>query len=187
MKIGYCFTGSFCTLSRAYCAMEELILSGHTVVPVMSENAYYTDTRFGSAEEFSRRVEAVCGRRAIHTVKDAEPLGPAEPLDLLVIAPCTGNTLAKLALGITDTAATMAAKAHLRCDRPMLIALSTNDAMSRNLSNISALLCRKAVYFLPMRQDDPKIKPHSLVAEYGLMSEAVAAAMRGVQLRPLFI
>lgn len=187
MKIGYCFTGSFCTLARAYSAMEELLVAGHTVVPIMSENAYYTDTRFGSAEEFSRRVEAVCGRPVIHTVKDAEPLGPAEPLELLVIAPCTGNTLSKLASGITDTAATMAAKAHLRCDRPLLIALSTNDAMSRNLSNIAALLCRKAVYFLPMRQDDPKNKPYSLVAKYELMNEAVGAAMRGEQMRPIFL
>ncbi len=187
MRIGYCYTGSHCTLARAYSAMEKLILSGHSIVPIMSENVYYTDTRFGSAEEFSRRVEAVCGRAVIHTVKDAEPLGPAEPLDLLIIAPCTGNTLSKLARGITDTAATMAAKAHLRCDRPTLIALSTNDAMSQNLANIAALLCRKAVYFLPMRQDDPKGKPHSLVAEYELLPEAVEATTAGVQLRPLFL
>ena len=187
MRIGYCYTGSHCTLARAYAAREELIISGHEIVPIMSENVYYTDTRFGSAEEFSRRVEAVTGRAVIHTVKDAEPLGPKEPLELLVIAPCTGNTLSKIARGITDTSATMAAKAHLRCDRPTLIALSTNDAMSQNLSSISALLCRKAVYFLPMRQDDPKGQPHSLVAEYGLLSEGVAAAMRGEQLRPLFL
>ncbi len=186
MKIGYCFTGSHCTLSRSYEAMERLILSGHEIVPIMSENVYYTDTRFWCAEEFSRRVAAVCGREVIHTVKDAEPLGPTEPLDLLVIAPCTGNTLAKLSRGITDTAATMAAKAHLRCDRRTLIALATNDAMSQNLSSIATLLSRKAVYFLPMRQDDPKGKPHSLVAEFELLPEAVQAALRGEQMRPLF-
>lgn len=187
MKIGYCFTGSFCTLARSIDALSGLVQQGYEVTPIMSENVYYTDTRFGSAEEFSRRVEDICGARVIHTVKDAEPLGPRMPLELLIVAPCTGNTLAKVASGITDTAATMAIKAHLRCDRPTLFALSSNDAMSQNLSSIARLLCRKSVYFLPMRQDDPKGKPHSLVAEYEMMPEAVAAALGGEQLRPLFL
>lgn len=187
MRIGYCFTGSFCTLARAFLAMESLVAQGNEVVPIMSENVYYTDTRFGSAEDFSRRVERVCTRPVIHTIVDAEPLGPREPLELLIVAPCTGNTLAKVASGITDTAASMAIKAHLRADRPTLIALSSNDAMSQNLGSIAALLCRRSVYFLPMRQDDPISKPHSLVAEYELMGSAVEAAMRGEQLRPLFL
>ena len=152
----------------------------------MSENAYYTDTRFFGAEEFTREVERLTGRRVIHTVVDAEPLGPSMPQDLLIAAPCTGNTLAKVSNGITDTAATMAMKAHLRCDRPTLIALASNDAMSQNLANIARLLSRKSVYFLPMEQDDPKKKPHSLVAAFERIPEAIEALTRGEQLRPLF-
>ena len=187
MKIGYCFTGSFCTFTRSFAALSELAVRGHDLVPIMSENAYYTDTRFQKAEEFSTRVEALCSKRIIHTVPDAEPLGPKEPLDLLIVSPCTGNTLAKVARGITDTAATMAIKAHLRSDRPLLIALATNDAMSQNLANIGALLSRKSVFFVPMLQDSPKGKPHSLVAEFELIPEAVEAVQRGEQLRPVFL
>ena len=187
MRIGYCFTGSHCTLERSFGALVGLVNEGHEIIPIMSENAFYTDTRFQLAEEFSLRVRELCGRDIIHTVRDAEPLGPRLPLDLLIISPCTGNTRAKLAHGITDTAATMAAKAQLRADRPLLIALASNDAMSQNLGNLGRLLTRRAVYFLPMRQDDPRHKPHSLVAELELMGEAVRAAMRGEQLRPLFV
>ena len=187
MKIGYCFTGSFCTFSRSFRALEELVLSGYEVVPIMSENAYYTDTRFHKAEEFSARVEALCHKRIIHTPVDAEPLGPRTPLDALIVAPCTGNTLAKVTRGITDTAATMAIKAHLRADRPLVVALATNDAMSQNLSSIAAALSRKAVYFVPMRQDSPTDKPHSLVAEMELIPRCLEAALKGEQIRPLFV
>lgn len=187
MKIGYCFTGSFCTLERSFGVLCELVGHGYDVVPIMSENAYYTDTRFQRAEEFSRRVENVCGRKIIHTVVDAEPLGPASPLDLLVVAPCTGNTLGKVANGITDTAATMAIKAHLRADRPLVIALASNDAMSQNLYNISLMLNRKAVYFVPMLQDSPKGKPHSLVAEFELIPSVIDSALKGEQQRPIFL
>lgn len=186
-KLGYCFTGSFCTLSRSLAAMEELLHLGYEIVPIMSENVYYTDTRFALAEEFSRRVEELTGRRVIHTVVDAEPLGPKEPLDGLIVAPCTGNTLAKAALGITDTAATMAIKAHLRMDRPTLFAPASNDAMSANLQNLGAMLRRRSVYMLPMIQDDPEGKPHSLVACFERMAEAVSAMERSEQLRPLFL
>jgi dipicolinate synthase subunit B len=153
----------------------------------MSERAYSTDTRFWLASEFREKVEEICGRKIIHSVADAEPLGPKSPLDALIIAPCTGNTLAKLSHGITDSAVTMAAKAHLRQDRPLLIALSTNDAMSQNLSNIACMLTRKSVYFVPMRQDDPKKKPHSLVADLTLLPDALVAMKDGAQLRPLFL
>lgn len=186
-KIGYVFTGSFCTFARSLLVMKRLVDDGYEIQPIMSENAFYTDTRFAVAEEFSREVEAVSGRKIIHTVKDAEPLGPAMPLDALVVAPCTGNTLAKAATGITDTAATMAIKAHLRVDRPMLIALATNDALSQNLANIGTMLKRKSVYFVPMRQDNPKGKPHSLVAEFEMIPEALDALFRGEQLRPVFL
>lgn len=187
MKIGYCFTGSFCTFARSFSVLERVAAMGHEIVPIMSENAFYTDTRFQKAEEFSTRVENLCKKRIIHTVVDAEPLGPRTPLDLLIIAPCTGNTLAKLASGITDTAATMAAKAHLRSDRPLLIALATNDAMSQNLKNIGTLLCRKSVTFVPMLEDNPKGKPHSLVAELEMIPDLIESAIRGEQQRPIFL
>ena len=186
-KIGYCFTASFCTLSASLAAMTRLAESGYDIVPIMSENAYYIDTRFALAEEFSRRVEEISGKRIIHTVVDAEPLGPKEPLDALIVAPCTGNTLAKAALGITDTSATMAIKAHLRADRPTLFALATNDAMSANLANIGTMLRRKSVYFLPMRQDSPIDKPHSLIADFNRMEEGLSAMLEGKELRPLFL
>jgi dipicolinate synthase subunit B len=187
MKIGYCFTGSFCTFARSFRALEKLVEDGHQVIPIMSENAFYTDTRFQKAEEFSARVEALCGKRIVNTIVDAEPLGPTSPLDLLVVAPCTGNTLAKVASGITDTAATMAIKAHLRADRPLVIALATNDALSQNLANIATMLARKSVYFVPMLQDSPKGKPHSLVAEFELMPRVIESALKGEQVRPVFL
>jgi dipicolinate synthase subunit B len=132
-------------------------------------------------------VSELTGRDIIHTVKDAEPLGPKMPLDALIIAPCTGNTLAKIASGITDSAVTMAAKAHLRCDRPTLIALASNDAMSQNLANIGRLITRKSTYFVPMAQDDPVSKPHSLVADFSRLPEALSALFEDRQLRPLFV
>ena len=187
MKIGYCFTGSFCTFERSFLALSALVDDGHEVVPIMSENAYYTDTRFQRAEEFCARVEALCGRKIIHTVADAEPLGPRFPLDALVVAPCTGNTLAKVANGITDTAATMAIKAHLRVDRPLVIALATNDALRRNLANIASMLSHKAVYFVPMLQDSPSGKPHSLVAELEMIPTVIERAVCGEQIRPIFL
>ena len=187
MKIGYCFTGSFCTFARSLRALEGLVADGHSIVPIMSENAFYTDTRFQKAEEFSARVEALCGKRIVNTIVDAEPLGPESPLDLLVVAPCTGNTLAKVASGITDTSATMAIKAHLRADRPLVIALATNDAMSQNLANIATMLARKSVYFVPMLEDSPNGKPHSLVAEFELIPRVVESALKGRQLRPIFL
>ena len=187
MRIGYCFTGSFCTLEESYRALEGLVSMGHEIVPIMSENVYYTDTRFTLSEEFSSRVERLCQRRVIHTITDAEPLGPAEPLDLLIVAPCTGNTMAKVANGITDTAATMAIKAHLRCDRPTLIGLCSNDAMSQNLKNLAYFLTRGGVYLVPMKQDSPKSKPHSLVCDFSLIPDCIEAIKEKRQLRPLFL
>ncbi|MBQ9085480.1 MAG: dipicolinate synthase subunit B [Clostridia bacterium] len=187
MKIGYCFTGSFCTLSRSIACMAELINRGHKIVPIMSERVYTTDTRFALAEDLRREVEALSGEKIIHTVEAAEPLGPRLPLDLLVVAPCTGNTLSKLANGITDSAALMAIKAHLRSDRTVLIALASNDALSQSLAALARLLTRRAVYFVPMRQDDPKGKPHSLVADFDRLPDCVELAARGECMRPLFL
>ena len=185
--IGYAFSGSFCTLGRSLASLERLVLSGYDVQPIMSERAYNTDTRFASAVEFREAVSSICKRDIIHTVEEAEPLGPKIVLDALVIAPCTGNTLAKIATGVTDTAVTMAAKAHLRCDRPILLALCSNDALSQNLPNLARILERKGAYLVPMRQDDPEHKPHSLVADFSRIGECLDAALGGKQLRPIFI
>lgn len=187
MLIGYAMCGSFCTLSRSIAVMEQLSKSGHELIPIMSDAAYSTDTRFGKAADIRARIEGICKREIIHTIADAEPLGPKVSLDLLIVSPCTGNTLAKLSHGITDTAVTMACKAHLRCDRPLLLALATNDALSGNLENLARMLKRKAVYFVPLSQDDPENKPHSLVAEFERIPSAAAAAAAGEQLRPLFV
>ena len=184
--IGYAFCGSFCTLSASLKILERLANEGHEIVPIMSERVFETSTRFYDCEELVRKVREITGRQIIHTVRDAEPLGPKLALSSMIIAPCTGNTLAKLSLGITDGAVTMAAKAHLRADRPLLIALASNDAMSQNLGNLSRLLTRKSVYFVPMNQDDPKGKPHSLVADFERIPEALSAMAESRQLRPLF-
>ena len=185
--IGFAMCGSYCTHAASLRELEGLTDRGADILPIVSENVYSTDTRFGSARALRERLGAICGRECIHSVVDAEPLGPKMPLEALIICPCTGNTLAKMANGITDTAVTMAAKAHLRSDRPLIIALASNDAMSANLGNIAALLNRKCVYFVPMRQDDPTGKPHSLVADFSLLRATFDEAMNGKQYRKLFI
>ena len=185
--IGYAFCGSFCTLAESLASLESLVNKGYEVQPIMSEKTYSTDTRFYSKEALCRRVREITGRSIINRIEDAEPLGPASPLSALVIAPCTGNTLAKMAHGITDGVVTMAAKAHLRQDRPLLIALASNDAMSQNLANIATMLMRKSVYFVPMRQDEPKKKPHSLVADFSKIEECIENMMLSKQVRPLFV
>ncbi len=184
--IGYAFCGSFCTLSASLSAMEKLRASGAELLPILSENTYTTDTRFFKAEEFLKRAEEIAGRPAVTKITETELFGAHTPLDGLIIAPCTGNTLAKLANGITDTSVTMAVKAHLRCDRPTLIALASNDAMSQNLKNIAMLLQRRSVFFVPLVQDSPEGKPHSLVADFSLLCDAFEAMKLGMQMRPLF-
>ena len=185
-RIGYALCGSFCTLSRSLSVMGGL-RDEFDIVPIISPAVRDTDTRFGRAEDFSRKIKEICRSEIITDIVSAEPLGPKEPLDALIIAPCTGNTLSKLSHGITDTAVTMAAKAHLRGDKPLLIALATNDAMSQNLKSLSTLLMRKSVYFVPMLQDEPRKKPHSLVADFERIPECLEAAFSGIQKRPLFL
>jgi len=188
ITLGYGICGSFCTHARSLEVLKTLVSRDNcSIIPIFSETVCTTDTRFGKAAEFCETVEAICQNRGVRTVRDAEPFGPARPLDVLAIVPCTGNTLAKIAHGITDTSVTMAAKAHLRSDRPLVIALATNDAMSANLGNIANLLSRKNVYFVPMLQDDVISKPHSLVADFSMAEEAILAALRGEQLRPVFL
>lgn len=185
--LGYAFCGSFCTHGLALKEMRNLIDQHYEILPIMSETVWQTDTRFGTARALREEVERICGREILHTVVDAEPLGPKIRLDAMIICPCTGNTLAKLANGITDTAVCMAAKAHLRSDRPLIISLASNDALSANLRNIATLLSKKHVYFVPMNQDDPEKKPHSLVADFSKLTDTLHAAMEGRQFRRLFL
>ena len=185
--IGFAMCGSYCTHAQALRELEKLRASGMSVLPIISNNVSCTDTRFGKADALKKRLFDICGREPIDSIKEAEPLGPKIELEALLICPCTGNTLAKLASGITDTSVTMAAKAHLRSNRPLIIALATNDAMSANLGNLGKLLNRKNVYFVPMLQDDPVSKPHSLVADFSLLRETFDEAMNGHQYRKLFI
>ena len=185
--IGFAMCGSYCTHKKALEQMRLLVNDGFEVQPIMSENVYTTDTHFGTADDLKARVLQLCQRDIIHTVVEAEPLGPRHPLDLLIICPCTGNNLAKIALGITDTSVTMAAKAHLRSDRPLVIALASNDALSANLKNIGTLLSRKCVFFVPMTQDDPEKKPHSLIADFSLLRPTVECAEKGRQYQRIFL
>lgn len=184
--IGYAFCGSFCTHHKSLEMLKKIIEMGYEVQPIMSENVYSTDTRFGKAEELIRRVSEICNKEIIHTIVQAEPLGPKIKLDALIIAPCTGNTLAKIANGITDTAVSMAAKAHLRSNRPLVLALASNDALSANLKNIGTLISRKSVYFVPMEQDEPIEKPHSLIADFELLPQTLNDALVGKQYQRVF-
>ena len=183
-RIGLAMCGSYCTYAEVFYHAEKLA-EKYDIVPIMSDTAAETDSRFGTASEHIRRLMALSGRKVISSIPEAEPLGPAMPLDALIIAPCTGNTLAKLAHGITDSAVTMAAKAHLRNGRPLIIAFSTNDGLSGSAENIGKLLNRKNVYFVPFRQDDPEKKPRSLQSVFPLMEDAIEAALKGEQLQPI--
>ena len=183
-RLGLALCGSYCTYEKLFKAAEKLAET-YDLIPIMSENAAETDTRFGTATEHIKRLMLLSGKRVVTTIAEAEPLGPASPMDALLIAPCTGNTLAKLAHGITDTSVTMAAKAHLRNGRPLIIALSTNDGLSGSAENIARLLNRKHVFFVPSRQDDPIKKPRSLQADLGLLGETVHSALQGRQLQPI--
>ena len=185
--IGFAMCGSYCTHRHSLVQLEGLISAGYDVLPILSENVYSTDTRFGKAEDLQKRLFELCKHEPIHTVVDAEPLGPKISLDALVICPCTGNTLAKMAQGITDTAVSMAAKAHLRSDRPLVIALASNDALSANLKNMATMLNRKCVYFVPLFQDDPQKKPHSLIADFSLLKPTLDCALEGKQYQKIFI
>ena len=179
--------GSFCTHAKAMEALEQVKARFERVVPIVSQVVADTDTRFGKAHDLMREMERICDHRVITTIKGAEPIGPQKLLDLLIIAPCTGNTLGKLAAGVTDSSVTMAAKAHLRNERPVLIAPSTNDGLSASAASIGALLPRKYIYFVPFGQDDFEHKPTSLVADFSQVAGAAQAALEGRQLQPLLL
>ena len=185
--IGFAVCGSFCTHANAMTALEQVRARWNNVVPIVSETTAATDTRFGAAHDLMREMERICDHRVICTVKGAEPIGPQKLLDLLIICPCTGNTLGKLAAGITDSAVTMAAKAHLRNGRPLLIAPSTNDGLAGSAPAIASLLGRKYIYFVPFGQDDPTGKPTSLTADFSRVADAAEAALEGRQIQPLLL
>lgn len=183
---GFALCGSFCTFSKVIPEIKSLLDNDIKIIPIMSETAYNTDTRFGEAEKFRKEIEEMCGEKIIHTLPAAEPIGPKKLLDILVIAPCTGNTIGKLANGITDTPVTLAAKAHLRNARPVLIAVSTNDALAAAAKNIGVLMNSKNIYFVPMRQDDAKGKPTSIVADFTKIKDATFSALYGTQIQPIY-
>ena len=186
MNIGFAMCGSFCTFSKVFPVMEKLT-GEHKVLPILSTASCTTDSRFGKAESFVSLAERICNRSVSRAISDAEPIGPKKLLDALIIAPCTGNTLAKLAHGIADGPVTMAAKSHLRNGRPVIIAVSTNDALGAAAENIGKLLTRKNYYFVPFRQDDAENKPTSMVADCTRIPETLAAALEGRQLQPILL
>lgn len=185
INVGFAMTGSYCTFSSVIPQIENLVAEGAVVYPIMSENASKTDTRFGKAEDFKNRIEEITGKQIISTILAAEPIGPKNILDIMVIAPCTGNTISKLANGITDTAVTMAAKANLRNENPLVIAVSTNDGLGASAKNIGLLLNFKNVYFVPFTQDDPEKKHNSLVAKMELIIPTLELALEKTQIQPI--
>ena len=186
MNIGFAMCGSFCTFAQVFPVME-IIASVNTVTPIFSQAAYTLDSRFGAATEHITKAETICGRPVLHTIPPVEPIGPKKLLDALIIAPCTGNTLAKLAHSIADGPVTMAAKSHLRNGRPVIIAVSTNDALAGAAENIGKLLSRKHFYFVPFGQDDPKGKPTSMVADFSKIPQTLELALEGKQLQPILL
>lgn len=187
LTVGFALTGSYCTFKITIPEIERIVLEGAKVIPIMSENAASTDTRFGTALEFREKIEQITSQKVICSIKDAEPFGPKALLDILVVAPCTGNTIAKIANGITDSCVSMSVKAHLRNNRPVVIAVSTNDGLSANAKNIGALMNCKNIYFVPFGQDDPFNKKTSLVAKMELIIPTIEAAMNNTQLQPVII
>ena len=187
IRVGFAFCGSFCTYHQAMTALEQVHARYGDVTPIVSETSAATDSRFGPAHEYMREMERICDKRVVDSIPKAEPIGPKHLLDVLVICPCTGNTLAKLANGITDTTVTMAAKAHLRNGAPVVICMATNDGLAASARNIGTLLDKKHVYFVPFGQDDPAEKPTSLVADFSQVCDTIDAALRGEQLQPLLL
>lgn len=186
--VGFALCGSFCTFKKVIPQMKRLVDEGYKVIPIMSHTAYTTDTRFGKANDFNNEIEGICKENIIYTISGAEPIGPKQLLDVLVIAPCTGNTIGKLANGISDTSVTLATKAHLRNQRPVIIAVSTNDALGTSARNIGTLMNSKNIYFVPMEQDDYINKPNSIVADFRYIPDTVREVLATkVQPQPILL
>lgn len=186
LSVGYAMCGSFCTLRQSVEQLKILHSLGADITPIMSDIVYSTDTRFGKCADFISEIEDITSKKIIHTVKEAEPIGPKNLLDIIVVAPCTGNTLSKLANGITDTSVTMAVKAHLRNQKPVLLGVATNDALGASAKNIGLLFNCRHIYFVPLSQDDCQKKPNSLIADWELLPIALNAALENRQIQPLF-
>lgn len=187
IKIGFVLTGSFCTFKKVIPKIKELKEKKASIIPIMSYNAYNLDTKFGKAEDFIIEIENICENKIIHTIQDAEPIGPKGLTDIMIIAPCSGNTMAKLACDIIDTPATMAAKSHLRNNRPLVIAPSTNNGLSGNAENIGKLLNRKNYFFVPFKQDNPITKPRSIVFDSDYIIKTLEFAIKGEQISPILL
>lgn len=187
IKIGFVLTGSFCTFKKTIPEMKKLVQKGAEVIPVMSYNAYNLDTKFGDAKDFIDEIETITGKKIIHTIQGAEPIGPKKMTDIMIIAPATGNTIAKLANDIIDTPATMAAKSHLRNNNPLIIAVSTNNGLSGNAENIGKLLNRNNYYFVPFRQDNPITKPRSIVFDNTYIEKTIEYALNREQIQPILL
>lgn len=187
ITLGYAFCGSFCTIKQSLAALKELAALDIKIKPIMSQIVYNTDTRFGKAADLIKEVEEICGEKIIHDIAAAEPIGPKALLDLIVVAPCTGNTIAKIALGITDTPVTMAVKAHLRNNRPVVLGIATNDALGASAKNIGILHNTGNIFFVPYRQDDPFGKNNSLVCDFSLIKTTAEKALAGEQLQPVLL
>ncbi len=185
ITLGYAFCGSFCTIKQSVAALKDLLALDYKIIPIMSQIVYSTDTRFGKAQALIDEVEGLCGAKIINDIPSAEPIGPKNLLDLIVVSPCTGNTIAKTALGVTDTPVTMAVKAHLRNEKPVVLAIATNDALGASAKNIGLLHNTKNVFFVPYRQDDPFSKQKSLICDFTLLPETVEKALKGEQLQPV--
>ena len=187
IKLGFALTGSFCTFSKTIPKIKELIKKEAEIIPIMSFNAYNFDTKFGKAQDFIKEIEDITGKKIIHSIVDAEPIGPKKMTDILIIAPCSGNTISKLANDIIDTPVTMAAKSHLRNNNPIIIAPSTNNALSGNAENIGRLLNRENYYFVPFRQDNPITKPRSMVFDPEYIIKTIEKVIEGEQIQPIIL
>ena len=186
-KIGFCMTGSFCTFQKVISQIKKLVEAGADVLPIMSFNSYELDTKFGDADSFIKQIEEITSHSIIHSIEDAEPIGPKGLTDLMVIVPCTGNTLAKLSAGITDTPVLMATKSHLRNGNNVVVGISTNDGLAGSASNIGTLLNRKHYYFVPFRQDNPITKPCSLVFDPNFIIPTIESALENKQIQPILL
>ena len=186
-RIGFVMTGSFCTFRKTIDELKKIVKLGAKVIPIMSENSYTMDTKFGKAEDFINEVEDITGTRILHTIQEVEPIGPKDMLDILVVAPATGNTMAKLANDIIDNSATMAVKSHLRRERPVIMAISTNNGLSGAGENIGKLFNRKHYYFVPFKQDNPITKPRSIVFDPSYLIKTIEYALNGEQIQPILL
>lgn len=187
MLIGYCITGSFCTLDKSIDVLKQLVEKGHEIIPIVSYNVASKDTRFYLAKDFIAEIEKICNKKVVDDIVTAEPLGPKIKCDVMCIVPCTSNTLAKIKYGITDTPVTMAVKAHVRNNRPVVIALCTNDGLGATAVNLGTMLTRKNYYFAPLFQDDYNAKPRSLISDMSAVIDTIDLAVKHIQYQPMII